>query len=186
MIREEYFMTRGNRFIFVLAILCMIVVIGGCAKKPVEQTKEVSQPTQVTPEQPKGEAPTPEVVPQEQKGTLDQQMAAFENDDVHFDFDKFDLTAEARKILADKAAFLNAHANVKVRIEGNCDEKGTTEYNLALGDRRAKAAMDYLVFLGIPADRLTTVSYGKEKPLDPGHNEDAWAKNRRAHFVILK
>jgi peptidoglycan-associated lipoprotein len=184
-IREEYFMTRGNRFIFVLAILCMIVLIGGCAKKPVEQTKEVSQPTQVTPEQPKVEAPTPEAEPQVQKGPLAQQIADFENNDVHFDFDKFDLTPEARKILADKAAFLNGHPNMKIRIEGNCDERGTTEYNLALGDRRAKSSMDYLVFLGITSDRITTVSYGKEKPLDPGNNEEAWAKNRRDHFVIL-
>ena len=180
-------MTRGTRFIFILAIFCLIVLVGGCAKKAVEQTKEVSQPTtQAAPEQPKVEAPAPEAAPQEQKVTLSEEMAAFENNDVHFDYDKFDLTPEARKILADKAAFLNAHANIKVRIEGNCDERGTTEYNLALGDRRAKASMDYLVFLGIPADKLTTVSYGKEKPLDPGHNEEAWAKNRRDHFVILK
>jgi peptidoglycan-associated lipoprotein len=73
----------------------------------------------------------------------------------------------------------------KVRIEGNCDERGSDEYNLALGEKRAKAAMEYLVTLGIPAERLSVISYGKEKPADPGHDEAAWAKNRRDEFVVL-
>ncbi len=77
------------------------------------------------------------------------------------------------------------YSTVKIQIEGHCDERGTAEYNLALGERRANSAKKYLVSLGIPADRLSTISYGKEMPLDPGHNEEAWAKNRRAHFIIL-
>jgi peptidoglycan-associated lipoprotein len=76
--------------------------------------------------------------------------------------------------------------DIKVKIEGNCDERGTTEYNLALGDRRAKAAMDYLTAQGVDAARLTTISYGKEKPVDAGHNEEAWAKNRRDEFILTK
>jgi peptidoglycan-associated lipoprotein len=75
---------------------------------------------------------------------------------------------------------------VAVRIEGNCDERGSDDYNMALGERRAKAAKDYLVNLGIASDRISTISYGEEKPADPGHDEEAWARNRRAEFVIVK
>lgn len=179
-------MRRGNRFIFALVILSTILFIGGCAKKVAEQ-KEVPPPAPAAPaEQPGMKMEKPEeAAPPAEKPTLEQDIASFEENDIYFDFDKFDLRADARKVLADKAAFLNAHPNLKIRIEGNCDERGTIEYNLALGDRRAKAAMDYLVFLGITPDRISTVSYGKEKPLDPGHNEEAWAKNRRDHFVVL-
>jgi peptidoglycan-associated lipoprotein len=77
------------------------------------------------------------------------------------------------------------HPTIKIQIEGHCDERGTSEYNLALGERRANSAKKYLISLGMPADRISTISYGKEKPLDPGHNEEAWSKNRRDHFIIL-
>jgi len=80
---------------------------------------------------------------------------------------------------------LSKNPNLKIQIEGHCDERGTAEYNLALGQRRANSAMKYLISLGIPAGRLSTISYGEEKPLDPAHNDEAWAKNRRGHFVIL-
>jgi peptidoglycan-associated lipoprotein len=116
---------------------------------------------------------------------IKDEIKTFENKDIHFDFDKYDLNSEDTKILNDKASFLMAHSNLKIRIEGNCDERGTTEYNIALGDRRAKAAQNYLVELGIAKDRISTISYGKERPLDPGHNEEAWAKNRRDHFVVV-
>ena len=85
------------------------------------------------------------------------------------------------KIVAD---YLKAHPNAQMLIEGHCDERGTAEYNMALGERRATAVMTYLVSLGVPKGTLSTVSFGKERPLDPGHNEEAWAKNRRAHFVL--
>lgn len=104
---------------------------------------------------------------------------------VNFDFDKSDLTPEARAILADNARKLEANPEVYIRIEGHCDERGTVEYNLALGERRARAVRDYLVNYGIDPGRITIISYGKERPIDPGHNEAAWAKNRRAEFVIL-
>jgi peptidoglycan-associated lipoprotein len=112
-------------------------------------------------------------------------MAKFEEDRIYFEFDKFNLTADARKVLAEKASFLNAHPNIKVRVEGHCDDRGTREYNLALGERRAKSAQDYLIFLGINPDRVSTVSYGEEKPLETGTGEAVWAKNRRAEFRIL-
>jgi peptidoglycan-associated lipoprotein len=101
-----------------------------------------------------------------------------------FEYDSSDLTAEARAALDADAATLKKYPTWAVTIEGHCDERGTAEYNLALGERRAAAAQSYLVTLGVSADRLKTVSYGKEFPFDPGHDEAAYAKNRRAHFVI--
>ncbi len=108
----------------------------------------------------------------------------FENQDIHFAFDSSELTAMAKTLLQEKADWLKQNAAVSVTIEGHCDERGTTEYNLALGERRASAAKNYLVDLGVSASRLNTISYGEEKPLDDGKNESAWAKNRRAHFAI--
>jgi peptidoglycan-associated lipoprotein len=105
--------------------------------------------------------------------------------DIHFDFDKYDIRPEDTDTLKQNAALLAKYPNVKIQVEGHCDERGTAQYNLALGERRASSTMQYLITLGISADRLSIISYGEEKPLDPGHNEEAWAKNRRAHFVIL-
>ena len=108
---------------------------------------------------------------------------AFE--DIRFDYDQFTLRADAEAILARHAKVLLDRPDVTIRIEGHCDERGTVEYNLALGARRAKAALDYLLAYGIPRDRMSTISYGKEKPLDQGHGEAAWARNRRAAFVVV-
>ncbi len=105
--------------------------------------------------------------------------------DVHFDFDKYDIRQVDEAILKENAAFLKNNPKMKVQIEGHCDERGTVEYNLALGERRANNTKKYLVFLGIPSDRISAISYGKEKPLDNGHSEEAWARNRRAHIVVL-
>jgi peptidoglycan-associated lipoprotein len=96
------------------------------------------------------------------------------------------LKAPARAILENKAAWLRANGRYKVRIEGHCDERGTNEYNLALGERRANSAFKYLNALGVSADRMSTISYGEERPADPGHNEAAWAKNRRDEFKLYK
>ncbi len=106
--------------------------------------------------------------------------------DVHFAFDRYDLSADAQMILKTNSEWLKANSGARVEIEGHCDERGTNEYNMALGMRRARAVEEYLQSLGIGADRMRTVSYGEELPLDPRHNEEAWAKNRRAHFNILR
>ena len=105
---------------------------------------------------------------------------------IYFDFDKYDLRQDALRTLDDNAARIKEHAQLKVRVEGNCDERGTVEYNLALGNQRAQVTRDYLASLGVAADRLRTTSYGKERPVDPGHDEAAWAKNRRAHFAVSR
>jgi peptidoglycan-associated lipoprotein len=106
--------------------------------------------------------------------------------DIPFDLDSAALGDAARATLEKHALWLQGHRDVKVTIEGHCDERGTVDYNLALGDQRARAARDYLVSLGVAAARLRVVSYGKERPLDPGSNEAAWARNRRDHFAVSR
>jgi peptidoglycan-associated lipoprotein len=101
-----------------------------------------------------------------------------------FALDSSDVSAEGQQVLQANAAVLKKYPGMQITIEGHCDERGTPEYNLSLGERRALAAKNYLVSLGIPADKVKTVSYGKEFPFDAGHDDSAWKKNRRAHFVI--
>jgi len=105
---------------------------------------------------------------------------------IHFDFDKYFIREDAKPVLEDNAAWLKKYNSVKVLIEGHCDERGTEEYNLALGEKRAKSTLDYLVSLGISPSRLKIISYGKSQSLDPGHNEVAWQKNRRSQFTIIE
>ncbi len=120
----------------------------------------------------------------EQQAREAQLREIFVNQDIHFEYDRYDLTPEAKQILNQKAAYLKAHPEIKVIIEGHCDERGSNAYNMALGEKRAKAAAAYLEAMGIDPNRLETVSYGEERPLVLGHTEEAYAANRRAHFVI--
>jgi peptidoglycan-associated lipoprotein len=122
-----------------------------------------------------------------QEAAAREAMAArmmFENEDIYFEFDSSALLSPAQDTLKRKAQYLRDNPDLRVVIEGNCDERGTNEYNLALGDRRANSAKAFLVDLGIDASRLSTISYGEERPVDPRHTEEAWAKNRRDHFSI--
>ena len=105
-------------------------------------------------------------------------------EDIYFAFDRSDLSMAAQAVLKKKATYLQANPDISVFIEGHCDERGTPEYNMALGDRRAESSKSFLVDMGIAPQRMTTISYGEERPVDAGQNEEAWAKNRRAHFVI--
>jgi len=106
-------------------------------------------------------------------------------EDIYFDFNKYDIRTDGREILQRNAEWLQKNPGAKIQIEGHCDERGTTEYNLALGERRAMSVKKYLISLGISAERLYTISYGEELPIDPGHNEETWIKNRRGHFLII-
>jgi peptidoglycan-associated lipoprotein len=117
--------------------------------------------------------------------TYNSLKSAFLGDHVYFDFDRYEIRADGAAIIQAKAAFLQQYPNIRTEIQGHCDERGTEVYNMALGDRRAKATYNYITSLGIGGSRLSTVSYGKERPLDPGHNEAAWARNRRAQFVVV-
>ena len=129
-------------------------------------------------------APTPEATPQPTPG--DEQVFAQAAQDIYFDYDKADLRPQSQQIIAHLAEVMKAHPNWKVQIEGNCDERGSTEYNLALGERRADSAKQALVQAGVPADSLKTISFGKEKPVCTEANEDCWQRNRRAHFTLAQ
>lgn len=142
----------------------------GGDQKPVVQTQQQPSSTMV---QPTGPAPGSE-----------QDFVVNVGDRVFFDLDKFDLKADSQNVLKKQAAWLDKYPSVKISVEGHCDERGTREYNLALGERRANAVKDYLVALGVSASRVSTVSYGKEKPVAMGHNEAAWAQNRRGVTVL--
>jgi peptidoglycan-associated lipoprotein len=134
--------------------------------------------------------PPPEVAPQPNEYDRLHQMTVDDLEragllaEIHFDFDKADIREDARAILAKNAEALKKFDFLHITVEGHCDERGTAEYNLALGERRAKAAYDYLVSLGVPAERMKTVSYGKEVPVCQEHNEDCWQRNRRDKFTV--
>jgi peptidoglycan-associated lipoprotein len=182
----------------IVVALIVVTAFGGCAKKkpPVVRPMPPPAPTEAAPTPPPPPQP-PEpvaerpVVPPEpvREDTMTSRSLDDLNRDsplkpVFFEYDSAEVGAAGQAALDADAALLKKYPTWVVTIEGHCDERGTAEYNLALGERRAVAARAYLLSLGIQADRLRTVSYGKEFPFDPGHNEAAWAKNRRAHFVI--
>jgi peptidoglycan-associated lipoprotein len=187
-----------HRMIALLAALSMTALVaGGCANKEVVKTEEPAAAT-VTTETPKpvqqpaiktGEpavaAPEAITPADSQPAKTETEVSAFET--VYFDFDSSDLRQDARNTLTKNAEILlKSKQAAKIKIEGHCDERGSAEYNLALGERRAKSALQYLITLGIQPDRLSIISYGKEKPAVQGNDEEAWAKNRRAEFVIDK
>ncbi len=172
--------------VIVFGLTFSLIFFGGCAKKATVK-EEPATKEQAAAE--KGAAKTGPAVKEEPTMAASEEETAMAKRekifvDIHFDYDKYSLKSGSREILKKQATWLTNHETASVIIEGNCDERGTTEYNLALGERRAKEAMKYLVELGIDGKRLKTVSYGKERPLDSEHNEEAWAKNRRDHFVL--
>ena len=165
-------MTPRSIPVLLLLILALFMA-GGCGSKP---PVEVEQPPIV--EEPPPPPPPPVVVEEPPPPPVEIVLKT-----VYFDFDKANLRPEAKELLKVNAQVLKDNPDVTVSIEGHCDERGTVEYNLALGERRANAARQYLVDMGVAAARIRTISYGEERPADPGHNEGAWAKNRRAAFV---
>ncbi|HJV67040.1 MAG TPA: peptidoglycan-associated lipoprotein Pal [Geomonas sp.] len=193
-----------RKIIATMVALCVgAFLAGGCAKKEIVKTEEPAPSVQkqapapapetkpTTPEQqaqPLPETPTREAViqPEAPKETAAPAELQSELQKIYFNFDSSDLSQQSRDTLSKNAELMAKNPSVKIRIEGNCDERGSDEYNLALGERRAKAARDYLVRLGVAAGRLSVISYGEEKPVDPGHDEAAWSKNRRDEFVIVK
>ncbi|HYD74195.1 MAG TPA: peptidoglycan-associated lipoprotein Pal [Candidatus Binatia bacterium] len=157
-----------------LIALSAVAALAACASRgePTPTPTETTPPATDT--APRG--PTP--------GSVEDFRVSV-GDRVFFGYDRFDLTPEARQVLERQAAWLRQYPNVRLLVAGNCDERGTREYNLALGARRAAAARDYLVSLGIDGARIETVSYGKERPLDARANEEAWSVNRNAHSQIV-
>jgi peptidoglycan-associated lipoprotein len=196
--KEDAFIMKTMKGLLGLAfVICMVSLCGACAKKvktepmvPSEAKEEAVKPSETKAEEP--------VTPPAKESELDKSLTKSETPgiegeamessklkDVHFAFDRSDLSDEARTILKESADVLKQSPNSKIQVEGHCDERGSTSYNLALGEKRAASVRDYLVSLGVSADMLSTISYGEEKPVDPGHNEEAWSKNRRAHMIIL-
>jgi len=133
-----------------------------------------------------GESDTDSSLKQLQEGKSTATAASSPLKDVFFEFDRYDLTSDARTTLRANADWLKSNSSTRVEIEGHCDERGTNEYNLALGAKRAQAAREFLSTLGIPADRLSTISYGEEIPVCREHSESCWKQNRRARFVIVQ
>jgi peptidoglycan-associated lipoprotein len=165
----------------IVALVFGLALNMGCAKKAVKSgPEETATPSEGTEGIPAEEQPA---AVDEAAAALEAERAAFLSENVLFAFDSAVLDETAQGVLRRKAEWLQKGQDAVV-IEGHCDERGSNEYNLALGDRRANAAKKFLVDLGIDAARLETVSYGEEKPLDPGHDEAAWAQNRRAQFVL--
>lgn len=130
--------------------------------------------------------PAPKDTAAEHRARIQALMDQLLSQSTYFDYNESSLNGEGKDLLKKVGDLLKQYSEVSVKIEGNCDERGSDEYNLALGERRAKAARDYLVNLGVQPERLSVISYGEEKPVDPGHDEAAWAKNRRDEFVIIK
>jgi peptidoglycan-associated lipoprotein len=175
----------------IVLALATVVAFTACGKKkmpPAPPPPPPAAPEAPPPAPPP--APKAEVAPQVDEYARIHAMGADEIDrlgllaDIHFDFDKSDIREGERAVLSKNAEVLKRYDFLRVTVEGHCDERGTVEYNLALGERRAKAASDYLVTLGIPAERLKTVSYGKEVPLCQESNETCWQRNRRAKFTV--
>jgi len=176
-----------RKLMMVLVVLAFafgtMMMMSSCAKKQIG-TGEAAPAARPAP----APAPAPALSTKgvDDADKLRGEIRAFEAEGIYFDFDKSEIKPEAKAVLEKKAAWLRANSSYKVKIEGNCDERGTNEYNLALGDRRAKAAQKYLNALGISMDRMSTISYGEEKPTCTEKNEKCWSKNRRDDFKLSK
>ena len=165
----------GTRSLIGLASLAVIVLVG-CGKKP-EPTVEIDRTTPRETVEPPSQPETPEM-------REDRLAWKARVKDVYFDYDKAELRGDARAVLQENARILKENPDAKVTLEGHCDERGTEEYNLALGQRRAEVVKAYLADLGVSASSLSTISYGEEKPFAQGHDESAWSQNRLVHFLI--
>ena len=189
---------RLTGLLVTLAVLAALAACGGKKRPPVLATapgeKAPAETSERPPAQPVEEGPDVSALGREGAEGTDIQggaaSAVSEQSsplaDIHFELDSAVLTEQARATLEKHALWLQGRRDVRVTIEGHCDERGTTEYNLALGEQRARAAREYLASLGVAADRMRAVSLGKERPLDTGHDEAAWAKNRRDHFAVSR
>lgn len=177
-------MQKSKRtFLLTLGIAVVIAMTTGCAGKKKPPQQQAAPQTQKAPETkpapaPKIQEPAKRV---EEKSTVPSDLR-FET--IYFDFDKSDIRADQRSSINRNAELLSKYSSVRIQIEGHCDERGTNAYNLALGQRRADAAKQFLVEYGISSSRISTVSYGEERPVDMGHSESAWDKNRRCEFII--
>ena len=173
-------MNQFQKSLITSLILTLALAITSCSKKDVVS----DEPAMVPSEESSGVA-TPGSAVDSMANPGDVGTAFNEMQVVYYGYDSYTLTNEGRDALKANADWMKANPTARIQIEGHCDERGTVEYNMALGDRRANAAKSYLAKLGVETSRIETISYGKERPADMGHSESAWAKNRRAVFVLL-
>lgn len=184
-----------NRYFFLAMVTTLVVTLSlaGCTKQEIVRKDEAASPSTASAAAKGGEAetqaeqvatpPVAEAAAGETTKASAAEIPALLTT-IYFNYDSSTLSDESRDRLAGHAAYLQKNPSSRLLIEGHCDERGSDEYNLALGEKRARAAWQYLVTMGVPSGRLDVVSYGKEKPADPGHDEGAWSKNRRDEFVI--
>ncbi len=170
-------MKRFGVLFFVLT-LAVLMILPACSKKEAPPVEEDITPAEEVP------PPPPPPVVEEEPEVIEEELEALVLDDVFFDFDKYSIKSEFKDVLEANAKLLLLRSEAVLVIEGHCDERGTAEYNLALGEKRARAVMDFFLAYGVDADRLSMISYGEERPFEHGHDDDAWAMNRRAHMVI--
>ena len=172
----------------VFLVVISIIVVSGCQYELVKKKRSVTvspEEERALQEKEKEKVFEESLTAKQYPGIEGEVLESTQLTDIYFAFDRYDLTEESRRTLTENSKVLLAHPNLIIQIEGHCDERGSNEYNLALGERRAVSAKLYLIKLGVKGNRLSTISYGEEMPLDPSHTEGAWAKNRRCHFVIL-
>ncbi len=170
-----------------LLVIPGLMIVTSCAKKTVKADLAQPQEDEAAKQEEIARQRAIDAKQRQEEAAKRKIIAArnlFMNENIYFDFDKSNLKPEAQKVLKRKAEWLRNNSGESIIIEGHCDERGTNEYNLALGDRRAQSAKNFLIDLGIAQSRLTMISYGEERPADRRHNERAWSKNRRDHFVI--
>jgi peptidoglycan-associated lipoprotein len=178
-----------NGFIGIVVFFTGLLLFSGCSQETASKPQQTTALQHAGAKQEPSKATTTEPSQSSslealQKGTLGKPAEEGPLRDVNFDFDRYDLLPPAREILKGHAAWLKANPQGRVEVEGHCDERGTSEYNLALRAKRAESAKGYLIDLGISPSTLSTISYGEELPLCKEQNESCWAKNRRAHFVV--
>jgi len=177
---------RNRQIPVILLVILALLITASCAKKTVTTTKDPNYGSNQSADSSRQSIKQSDLEQSQGISTTDsgKRVMMVMLEDIYFEFDKSTLTPQAKETLMKKAEWLRTNKDVSVIIEGHCDERGTNEYNLALGDRRAASTKTFLVDLGVDPRRLTIISYGEERPLISGHNEEAWAKNRRAHFGI--
>jgi peptidoglycan-associated lipoprotein len=192
---KEASMHNAPRVMAIVLAIFLALYLGACKSggpkmdAPPPRPTPVPTPDATVSEQVVHEPVTETIVSEEVTEELPEDLAQLNAQgylgDAFFETDRFDLTPASRDALTQNAAWLQKHPTISILVEGHCDERNTREYNLALGERRASAVRDYLVFLGIDPQRIQIISYGEERPFALGHDESAWRLNRRAHFVIV-
>ncbi len=163
--------------LFLVLTLAVLMILPACSKKEAPPVEEDITPAEEVP------PPPPPVDEEELEVIEEEELEALVLEDVFFDYDSYSIKSEFKGVLEANAKLLLLRSEAVLVIEGHCDERGTAEYNLALGEKRAKSVMDFFLAYGVDGDRLSMISYGEERPFESGHDEDAWTMNRRAHMV---